>query len=532
MNKNNKVLILDFGSQTTHLIGRRLEEFGLIVKIIPGETSSDLIKKENPLALILSGGPASVYGKSPLLADKKIFDLNLPVLSICYGTEVTAQLLGGKVDKGKKGEYGQSDFKIIKASPLFNSLPQSFNVWMSHFDQVVKLPLGFKHYGKTSNAKYAAFADKKHQIYCVLFHPEVVHTEYGQQILKNFIFEICKFTVCDKNLHVSRDFARGKHDFVTEFIKTKVGEIKKVIGNSKAICALSGGVDSATAALLTYKAIAKNLICIYVDTGLMRLGETEQIQTTFKKLCLKLVTVKAEDKFLKALKGVVDPEEKRKAIGKAFIEVFDKETLRQAQGESKNRARFLIQGTIYPDVIESKGTDHSHKIKTHHNVGGLPQNMNLKIVEPLRSLYKDQVRELAVALGLPNEIVHRQIFPGPGLAVRIIGEVTKEKLDILRASDKIVDEEIRQAHLYEKLWMSFAILTGIKTTGVTGDERSYGETIAVRAITSVDTMTADWARLPYEVLAKISNRITTEVRGVNRIVYDITTKPPATMEWE
>ncbi len=520
MNKNNKVLILDFGSQTTHLIGRRVEEFGLTVKIIPGETSSDLIKKENPLTLILSGGPASVYGKTPLLADKKIYDLGIPVLSICYGTEVTAHLLGGKVDKGKKGEYGESDFRILYNSPLFDGLPQSFNVWMSHFDEVVKLPQGFIHLGSTQTIKYAAFSDQKRKIYCVLFHPEVVHTEFGQKILENFLVRICGWN------------NKSKSSWEKDYISQQVDYIKKEVGAARAICALSGGVDSATAAVLTHKAIGDNLTCVYVDTGFMRLGETEQIQKTFEKLGLKLITVKAEEKFLKALKGVIDPEQKRKAIGKAFIEVFDKETLRQAQGESKNQARFLIQGTIYPDVIESKGTDHSHKIKTHHNVGGLPQNMNLKVVEPLRSLYKDQVRELAVALGLPDEIVHRQIFPGPGLAVRIIGEVTKEKLEILRQSDKIVDEEIRKAGLYEKLWMSFAILTGIKTTGVTGDERSYGETIAVRAITSIDTMTADWARLPYEVLAKISNRITTEVKGVNRVVYDITTKPPATMEWE
>lgn len=521
---NNKIVILDFGSQTTHLIGRRLREFGGVVKILPGETSYSAVKKENPLAIILSGGPASVYGKTALLADKKIFNLNVPVLSICYGTEVTAHLLGGKVQKGQKGEYGQSGFEIINSSLLFKNLPTKFSVWMSHFDEVVKLPQGFVHTGRTNTVKYASFENASLKIYSVLFHPEVVHTQYGQQILKNFIFEICKFTESDKSLL--------EHDFVTEFIETKVEEIKKVIGNSKAICALSGGVDSATTAVLTYKAIGNNLTCIYVDTGLMRLGETNQVQKTFGKLKIPLRVVHAKEQFLKALKGVQGPEQKRIIIGHTFIKVLQGEALQMASGKPRGEVKFLVQGTIYPDVIESKGSNHAHKIKTHHNVGGLPANMNLKIVEPLRSLYKDQVRELATALGLPREIVSRQIFPGPGLAVRIIGEVTKEKLEILRQSDKIVDEEIRYANLYEKLWMSFAVLTGIKTTGVTGDERSYGETVAVRAITSIDTMTADWARLPYEVLAKISNRITTEVRGVNRVVYDITTKPPATMEWE
>lgn len=515
------IVILDFGSQTTHLIGRRIGEFGQNFKILPGNCALSEITSLDPKALIFSGGPASVYGKTALLPDPEIYNLKLPILGICYGSEVIAQQLGGKVQKGTKGEYGLAKLRV-QGPPfsLFAELPENLDVWMSHFDIVGKLPKGFVATSSTDKIKYSSFENKSKGIYAVFFHPEVVHTQLGTRILENFLVNICKFLI------PSHRKSLLERKFAGEFIERKVREIKKIIRNDKAICALSGGVDSTVAALLTFKAIGQNLTCIYVDTGLMRQDETEQVKKTFSQFKIPLVIVRAEVKFLKAMKNVIDPEKKRIIIGRIFIEVFEEEV------KKLKNIEYLVQGTIYPDVIESKGTKHSHKIKSHHNVAGLPKNMTLKLIEPLRELYKDQVREIARELGLAKEIIWRQVFPGPGLAVRIIGEVTKEKLELLRKADKIVNEEIRKANLWHDLWMSFAILTGIKTTGVVGDERMYGETIAIRAITSRDTMTADWARLPYDLLAKISNRITSEVKDVCRVVYDITTKPPGTMEWE
>lgn len=509
------ILIIDFGSQTTHLIGRRIRELGVENKIIlPAEVLSS-VNKYKPKGIILSGGPSSVYAKDGLLPDKKIFTLGIPVLGICYGLQVMAFMLGGKVMPGKKKEYGPAFVRLCRTSAgkqaaLFIGLPDKFKVWMSHFDQVIKPPIGAEVTGKTATVDIAAFAREDKKFYGIMFHPEVHHTEYGKEVLTNFVIRIC----------------REKSKDIKFTIGDLVKNLKNQIGPNKAICALSGGIDSAVAAKLTHLAIGKNLQCFYVDTGLMRTGETSQIVETFKnQVKLPLKVIFAEEIFLTALKGVVDPEKKRKIIGETFIRVFEKEA-------AKIGAKFLIQGTIYPDVIESKGTKHSQNIKTHHNVGGIPDKHGFQIVEPLRLFYKDEVRTLAKELDFPQTLINRHIFPGPGLAVRIIGEVTRKKLKILKKADIIVVEEIKKAKLYDQIWMAFAVFTNIKTTGVAGDERKYGETIAIRAIESKDTMTAEWVRLPYEILAKISNRIVTEVFEVVRVVYDITTKPPSTMEWE
>lgn len=507
------ITIVDFGSQTTHLISRRIRDLGVKTEIVfPKEALSSVFKNKSK-GIILSGGPSSVYKKGGLLVDKKIFDLGVPVLGICYGLELIGYLLGGKVSAGRKKEYGRTLFTLKKDSLLFDGWQKkkkSFYVWMSHFDQVVKLPKGFFSIGSTGVVDHAAFTNEAKKIYALMFHPEVYHTEYGQEILKNFVFKICQ-----ENCVIKKD--------KIEQIKK---EIQEKVGSEKAVCALSGGIDSTVAAYLTYQVIGKNLNCFYVDSGLMREGEREEVRKNLKvKLKLPLKIINAKKTFLEALKGVVDPEKKRKIIGQTFIRVFEKVA-------KKIGAKILIQGTIYPDVIESQGTKYSQKIKTHHNVGGLPKKHGFKIVEPLRYFYKDEVREIARQLNFPKQIINRHVFPGPGLAVRIIGEVTERKLKILKKADKIVVEEIKRVGLYDKLWMAFAIFTGIKTTGVVGDERKYGETIAIRSIESKDTMTADWSRLPFEVLARISERITTEVSDVVRVVYDITTKPPSTMEWE
>ncbi|OIO13604.1 glutamine-hydrolyzing GMP synthase [Candidatus Gottesmanbacteria bacterium CG11_big_fil_rev_8_21_14_0_20_37_11] len=507
------ILIIDFGSQTAHLIGRRIREMGVPCEITTPEGILSRLKKSSPKGIIFSGGPSSVYGKDALLVDKRIFNLGIPILGICYGLEVLGHVLGGKVAPGKKKEYGSTSFSLIKESPLFagwQDKKKNFTVWMSHFDQVIEPPSGTVVIGSTPAVKIAAFADERRRFYGIMFHPEVHHTEYGKEILHNFVFNICQEVMLDNRLST----------------KDLVDKIKNDIGDKNAVCALSGGIDSSVAAVLSHQAIGKNLTCFYVDTGMMRQGETDEIIATFKKYFkLNLKIINAEELFLSKLKDVIDPEEKRRIIGETFIRIFEKEAI-------KLEAKFLIQGTIYPDVIESKGTKHAAKIKTHHNVGGLPAKHGFKIVEPLRFLYKDEVREIARKLNFPPKMIHRHVFPGPGLAVRIIGEVTKEKLEILRKAEGIVVEEIKKAGLYDDIWMAFAVFTGVKSTGVTGDERKYGETIAVRVIESKDTMTADWVRLPYPLLAKISERITTEIFDVVRVVYDITTKPPATMEWE
>ncbi|OGE37955.1 glutamine-hydrolyzing GMP synthase [Candidatus Daviesbacteria bacterium RIFCSPLOWO2_01_FULL_39_12] len=505
------VTLVDFGSQTAHLISRRIRELGGICEIINSDNALEKIKKSQTDGIIFSGGPASVYEKDSPTIDKKIFELGIPILGICYGQQLMCHLLGGRVKPGEKKEYGPAELRVQViggSGQLTKDVPSRITVWMSHGDEVVKIPAGFKRYGITKTIPHAVIADEKRKIYGIQFHPEVVHTEYGMKFLENFL-KICGMTP-------------KKSEIDKKFVDSLIKDIADSLGNEKAICALSGGVDSSVAALLVHKAVGKSLISIYVDSGLMRQGETDTLREVFGKYYkMDIQIIDAKKEFLKALKGITDPEQKRKVIGKIFIEVFEKEA-------KEIKAKFLVQGTIYPDVIESAGTKHAQNIKSHHNVGGLPENMNLFLIEPLRNFYKDEVRIIGEILGLPKSITQRQPFPGPGLAVRIIGEVTAEKLKILRKADAIVQEGLKDI----KLWQAFAVFTGIKTTGVRGDQRAYGETIAIRAIEAKDAMSANFAHLPYEVLEKISVRIVTEVPEVNRVVYDITTKPPATMEWE
>jgi GMP synthase (glutamine-hydrolysing) len=506
------IIIIDFGSQTTHLIGRRIKELGVESKIIEPDDALKAAQKEKPAGIILSGGPASVYEENAPKVGKEIFEFGIPVLGICYGEQLMAHVLDGDVKPGEVKEYGPAQIKVQKVSEILSDTAEEFSVWMSHGDEVQKPPEGFEITATTSTIPAAAMENKEKKLFAIQFHPEVVHTQFGEQILKNFL------KLCGLNPH--------RKEIDQEFVSSLIEDIKGSIGSEKAICALSGGVDSSVASLLVHKAIGQNLTSIYIDSGLMRDGETEKLREVFQEhYQMNVDIVDAKKEFLDALKGVTDPEEKRKAIGKTFIEVFEKEA-------KKLGAKFLVQGTIYPDVIESKGTKHSEKIKSHHNVGGLPEDMNLILIEPLRQFYKDEVRKIGRILELPDSITQRQPFPGPGLAVRIVGEVIERKLEILRRADKIVTEEIEKAGLAKDLWQYFAVFTGIWTTGVRGDAKVYGETIAVRAIDAKDAMSASWAKIPYEVLDKISVRIVNEIKEVNRVVYDISNKPPATMEWE
>jgi GMP synthase (glutamine-hydrolysing) len=508
------VAVLDFGSQFAQLIARRVRELNVYSELLPHDTPMSELERRGVRAVILSGGPSSVYDEGAPRADPSLWSGRLPVLGICYGLQLMAHELGGEVVPSAKREYGPATVRLSNDERLFAGIEREQPVWMSHGDSIVRPPEGFRATAQTDSSPYAGLADEGRNLYGIQFHPEVVHTPVGRDVLRNFVVGIAGLrpTWTPSNL-----------------VETTVAEIAQRVGAGHVICALSGGVDSAVAATLVYRAIGDQLTCIYVDHGLMRKRESELLRVTFERdLGMRLVMVDARERFLKRLTGVEDPEEKRRIIGDEFIRVFEEEAVKLGQID------FLTQGTLYPDVIESTTaeTKTAQKIKTHHNVGGLPSDLRFQLIEPLRYLFKDEVRAVGIELGLPEAMVQRQPFPGPGLAIRIIGEVTAERLDTLREADWIVIDEIKAAGLYRSLWQSFAILTPVRSVGVMGDGRTYANVVAVRAVTSDDGMTADWARLPYEVLAKISSRIVNEVPGVNRVVYDVSSKPPATIEWE
>ncbi len=508
------VVVLDFGSQYTQLIARRIRENKVFSEILPFNAPLKEILAHHPKAIILSGSPANVYQKGAPIPDLGILNLRIPVLGICYGLQLIAHALKGRVKKSERREYGHAELFVDTEDGLFHKLPRKLTCWMSHGDQLVRLPKGFEPLAHTPSSRYAAIRNSERLIYGVQFHPEVVHTPMGSQILANFLFRIAKL----KPGWTPRSF-----------IEESVEKIRHQVGKEKVVLGLSGGVDSSVAGVLIHKAIGKQLTSIFVDNGLLRLNEAKRVQEVFARhYKMKIRCVNAEKKFLWALGGVTDPEKKRKIIGRLFIEVFEKET------KKLGRVPFLAQGTLYPDVIESVSVfgGPTSMIKSHHNVGGLPKRMRFKLIEPLRMLFKDEVREVGRALGLVSEIVDRQPFPGPGLGVRIVGDITKDRLEVLRGADTIVLEEIKKAGFYNKLWQAFAVLLPIQSVGVMGDERTYENAVAIRAVTSQDGMTADWARLPDVLLARISNRIINEVRGINRVCYDISSKPPATIEWE
>ena len=504
------ILILDFGSQYTQLIARRIREQNVFCEIVPYNISIDQIKARNPMGLILSGGPSSIYAKNAPIPNKFIFDIDIPVLGICYGLQVIGFFLGGDVDRAVKREFGHAEFFIDNEQTLFRELTSPMDVWMSHGDHLTKIPDGFERLGHTKNADIAAIGDLQRNIYGVQFHPEVVHTPKGKRVLHNFLFTICG--------------CKGQWT-PQYFVESTVRKIRNQVKKGKVVCGLSGGVDSAVTAELIYRAIGDQLICVFVDNGLLRKGEVEEVKTAFQHM--NLCFVDASKAFTDDLQGITDPEEKRKIIGKRFIEVFEKEALKIGKID------FLAQGTLYPDVIESISTwGPSATIKSHHNVGGLPEKMRLTLVEPLRELFKDEVRSVGKVLKLPDEIIHRHPFPGPGLAVRILGNITHERLDLLREADIIFISELKSFGWYNKVWQAFVVLLPIHTVGVMGDERTYENVVALRTVTSMDGMTADWGKIPYDLLGKVSNRIINEVKGVNRVVYDVSSKPPSTIEWE
>ena len=523
---HSKILILDFGSQYTQVIARRIRECQVYSEIVPFDTPAAEIAAAKPNGLILSGGPASVYDKAAPRMDPQIFSLGIPVLGICYGLMLMAHHLGGKVVFTGRREYGAGMLHIRNGSELFVGLGNQLDVWNSHGDEVTVLPKGFRVVGTTEGCDFAAVEDPKRKLYGLQFHPEVAHTPRGKEILQNFVYHIC---------HCAMDWTMGS------FIEEACGRVRKQVGDQKVVLGLSGGVDSSVTAALLHRAIGDQLTCIFVNNGLLRAREEEIVQRVFgENFHVRLKYVNASDRFLALLKGVTDPETKRKLIGNEFIKVFQQATEELLEEDQRNGDRkhggykFLAQGTLYPDVIESVSIDGNpaQVIKSHHNVGGLPEKMHFELVEPVRQLFKDEVRQAGLQLGLPKEIVYRQPFPGPGLAVRILGEVTPERLSILREADTIVQSEMEAAYWYYKVWQSFAVLLPVQSVGVMGDQRTYENTVALRIVESQDGMTADWVRVPYELLARISNRICNEVKGVNRVVFDISSKPPSTIEWE
>ena len=513
MNNHELVLVLDFGGQYNQLIARRVREAKVYCEVLPYHASLESIKAKNPKGIIFTGGPNIAYEENAPKVDAALFELGIPILGICYGAQLTAHMLGGQLEAAAQREYGKKELEVAGAHPLFEAVSSKTTCWMSHTYQITALPNSdYKIVGKTNHCAIAAFANDKQQIYGLQYHPEVVHTPEGQQMLHNFLYNICD---CQGDWIMSN------------FVEQTIQSLRAQIGDRKVLCALSGGVDSSVAAMLVHQAVGHQLTCIFVDNGLLRKDEGDLVEKVFtERFDLNLIRVNAQELFLSKLAGISDPEAKRKNIGETFIRVFEQEA------DKLDGIELLVQGTIYPDVIES-GSDHAAVIKSHHNVGGLPEDMSFTgIIEPLRDLFKDEVRAVGREIGLPGDVVDRQPFPGPGLAIRVIGDITEEKLAILREADWIYREEIAKAGLKKEIWQYFAVLTGIRTVGVMGDERTYSYTIGLRGVTSLDGMTADWARIPYEILEIISSRIVNEVPNVNRIVYDITSKPPATIEWE
>ncbi len=509
--KRDTVIILDFGGQYSQLIARRIRECNVYCEILPHFAKAEDILKKNPKGIVLSGGPASVYSEGAPRFDERLLNSKVPILGICYGMQLIASMQKGEVAKPAKKEYGRIQLEVTDSDALFKNIPKEFFCWMSHGDAVTRLPEGFSATARTENTPIAAMSDEDQLLYGVQFHPEVVHTQHGTKILENFLYHICG---CQGDWTVET------------FVDKQIEMIRKAVGSKKVLCALSGGVDSAVAASLVHQAVGDQLTCVFVNHGLLRKGEPEAVVNTFRDTHhMNLVYVDAVDRFLGKLQGETDPENKRKIIGNEFIRVFEEEA------EKLGKIDYLVQGTIYPDIVES-GTETAATIKSHHNVGGLPKDLEFSLVEPLKELFKDEVRKVGRELGLPDAIVGRQPFPGPGLGIRIIGEINKERLDILREADAIVVEEIRKAGIYNDIWQAFAVLPVLRSVGVMGDERTYAYPIILRAVTSTDGMTADWFRFPHELLERISSRVVNEVKGVNRLLYDVTSKPPATIEWE
>ena len=509
---NNTIIVLDFGSQYTQLIARRLREQGVYTEILPFSAKVEEIKAKKPKGIILSGGPASVYASDAYFCDEKIFKLKVPILGVCYGMQLIAHVFGAQVALASHKEYGKAELSVTKTHPLFTDTPEKQIVWMSHSDLVKNLPNGFEAIATSENSPYCVFGDEKRKFYALQFHPEVQHSEFGTQILKNFAKYICG---CESTWNMG------------SFAKNQIAKIKEIVGNKKVLCAVSGGVDSSVTAALLAAAIPQNLILVFVDNGLLRTGEREQVEATFRaKLGVELVSIDASKTFLERLAGVTEPEKKRKIIGETFIEIFEKEA------KKHDNVKFLAQGTLYTDIIESSVAGSSKTIKSHHNVGGLPDWMSFELIEPLREIFKDEVRQLGLELGLSRELVFRHPFPGPGLAIRIMGEVNTPSLELLRKADVILRDELKSSGWYNKTWQAFCVLLNVHSVGVMGDNRTYENAVCIRVVDASDGMTASFSRLPYDLLENVSRRIINEVDGINRVVYDISSKPPATIEWE